>query len=116
MAVRKSTRSKAGRARPSGHSPARSPDVRGRKPTQAASCPAVPVEPLRQLTILVRRLRAIYGTAVTAELALRQQAADEDPEIADCLRVGVCDPIDEQIQNLGAIIGNLQADSPGTAP
>lgn len=107
---------KAGRARPAGHSPARSSDRRRRKPVHAGSRPAVPVEPLRQLTILTRRLRAIYGTAVTTELALRQQAADEDLEIADCLRVGVCDPIDEQIHQLEAIIGNLQAASPGVDP
>jgi len=48
-------------------------------------------------------LRAIYGTAVTAERALRQQEAEQDPEIAACLRVGVCDPIADQIQALQEI-------------
>lgn len=56
------------------------------------------VDQPRQLGLLVPRLRAIYGTAVTAELALRQQAAEQDPEVADCLRVGVCDPITDQVR------------------
>jgi hypothetical protein len=45
-------------------------------------------------------LRGIYGAAITAERALRQQEAEQDPEIADCLRDGVCDPIADQIRAL----------------
>lgn len=59
---------------------------------------------VRQLTVLVPRLRAIYGIAVAAQLALRQQAAEHDPELADCLRVGVCDPIAAQVQVLEGIV------------
>lgn len=55
---------------------------------------------LRQLTSLTLRLRAVYGTAVAAELALRGRAAEQDSEIADCLRGGVCDPIADQIRDL----------------
>jgi hypothetical protein len=82
----------------------------------AASGPAVPVEHLRQLMLLARRLRGIYGIAVTAELGLRGQGADQDVEIADCLRIGVCDPIDEQIRELEALARNLRADPPEAAP
>jgi hypothetical protein len=72
---------------------------------------ALPFEPSRQLSLVIPRLRAIYGTAVTAELALRQQAAEQNPEIADCLRAGVCDPIAAQIQALEEVTG----DSPEAA-
>ena len=61
------------------------------------------LEQWRQLTGVVPRLRAIYGTAVTVERALRQQEGEQDPEIADCLRVGVCDPIADQIRALQEI-------------
>lgn len=64
------------------------------------------VEHLRSLSVLVPRLRAIYGTAITAELALRQQAAEQSPEVADCLRAGVCDPIADQIRAVEEVIGD----------
>jgi hypothetical protein len=62
--------------------------------------PPLPLEQWRRITLLVPRLRGIYGAAVTAELALRRQDAEQDPEIADCLRDGVCDPIADQIRTL----------------
>ncbi len=117
MGIRKFTRSEPVRARrPAHHSPDRSPDRRRREIVHAASGPVAPVEHLRQLTIVARRLRAIYGMAVTAELGLRGQGADQDAEIADCLRVGVCDPIDEQIQELEALARILRPDPPEAAP
>ena len=64
------------------------------------------VEPLRSLSLIVPRLWAIYGTAITAELALRQQAAEQNPEVAGCLRAGVCDPIADQIRALEEVIGD----------
>ena len=117
MGTPKFTRSEAGRARPAAHhSSRRSPGRRRRKTVPAASGPAVPVEHLRQLTILARRLRGIYGVAITAEIGLRGQSADQDAEIADCLRIGVCDPLDEQIRELEALARNLRADPPEAAP
>lgn len=117
MAVRKFTRSEAARARSAGHHPrGRSPDRRRKETVHAAGGPVVRVEHLRQLTLLARRLRGIYGVAITAHLALRGQAADQDAEIADCLRIGVCDPIDEQIRELEALAQNLRANPPEAAP
>jgi hypothetical protein len=52
-------------------------------------------------------LRAIYGTAITAELALRQQTVEQNSEVADCLRAGVCDPIAEQIRVLEEVTAHL---------
>ena len=62
------------------------------------------VAEFRRLSLLVRRFRTIYGTALTAELALRHQAAEHDSEVADCLRVGVCDPIADQVRELDDLI------------
>jgi hypothetical protein len=59
------------------------------------------VEGLRRLSALARRLQAIYGIAIAAEGALRHQAAEQDAEIADCLRVGVSDPA--RLEKLGLI-------------
>lgn len=69
---------------------------------------------VRQLTVLVPRLRAIYGIAVAAQLALRQQAAEQDPELADCLRVGVCDPIAAQVQVLEGIVARFRRAETGS--
>jgi hypothetical protein len=75
--------------------------------------PVPSVERLRQLFLLARRLQAIYGTAIAAEGALRQQAAEQDIEIADCLRVGVCDPVAEQARDLETLIEQCRAIKPG---
>jgi hypothetical protein len=64
---------------------------------------------LRDLAALRLRLRAIYGTAITAELALRQQAAEQDAEIADCMREGLCNPLLDEIGKLDAITRHLSS-------
>lgn len=87
---------------PDSRRPSRSGHRAGNGSTAAPS--ALRVEQGRQLRLVALRLRAIYGVAVTAERALREQAAEQDPEIADCLRVGVCDPIAEQIEALQQFI------------
>lgn len=105
MAIRKSTRSEAGpSARSAGSRP--STPARFRPRADVPLYPACPqgIDWRGRLTPPVLRLRAIYGTAVAAELALREQAAEQDAEIADCLRVGVCDPLADQIGDLEDII------------
>ena len=57
-----------------------------------------------EITALSVGLRAIYGTAVAAQLALRCQAAEQDLEIADALRAGVCDALGERLAELGDIM------------
>jgi hypothetical protein len=104
MAIAKSTRSKRVRTRSTASFPPASQPC----PAGGSLVPssALGTEPSRQLFLVIPRLRAIYGTAVTAELALREQAAEQNPEIADCLRAGVCDPIADQIQALEKFIGD----------
>jgi hypothetical protein len=107
MATAKSTRSKRARSRLTASCP---PAFRQSQPGDGGSSfmpsSALDTEPSRQISLVISRLRAIYGTAVTAEFALRQQAAEQDPEIADCLRAGVCDPIADQIQALEEVVGD----------
>ena len=57
-----------------------------------------------ELEELVLSLRAVYAVAVAAQLALRGQAAEQDLEIADALRVGVCDALGDRICELDDII------------
>lgn len=75
---------------------------------------SLPLEQWRRLTLVVPRLRGIYGAAVTAELALRRQDAEQDPEIADCLRDGVCDAIADQIRALEEVTGRSWDEPSGT--
>lgn len=77
---------------------------------------ACSVEQFRRLSLLLRRLRTIYGTALTAELALRHQAAEQDSEVADCLRVGVYDPIADQVCELEDLILQFCTAMPRSKP
>lgn len=106
MAIVKFTRSKRARARSTPSCPPGSRQLQSDTGgSSLVPSSALGTEPSRQLSLVIPRLRAIYGTAVTAELALREQAAEQNPEIADCLRAGVCDPIADQIQALEEVIG-----------
>lgn len=59
------------------------------------------------LELLILRLRVMFGTAITAELALRRQGAERDVEIADCLRAGVSEPLGRAIEQL-AVLGRRE--------
>lgn len=102
MATRKSYRSIPGRARRSEEPrpTVRTVTRRHADALDSTERPTVTEESLRRLIRLTLRLRGVYGTAVAAELALRGQATEQDPEIADCLRVGVCEPIADEIRDL----------------
>jgi len=115
MAISKSTRSAKAGGRSVRSRRKRSSDPSGPAANGTGDDPPERwVEHLRELSILVPRLRAIYGTTITAELALRQQAAEQDPEVADCLRVGVCDPIADQVQALEGIVERFRRAATGS--
>lgn len=108
MAASKSNRS----ARQFGGMPGRRPSQpECRQSLADADILRAPVERaaewLRDLTALRLRLRAIYGTAIAAELALRRQAAEQDAEIADCAREGLCNPLSDEIDKLEGICRRL---------
>ncbi|MGC2221458.1 MAG: hypothetical protein WA624_03340 [Methylocella sp.] len=110
MAIPKSTRSSPGSTRSRRsvlpHRPGAA--VSGSE----ASSTVCSVTQFRRLSLLLRRFRTIYGTALAAELALRHQAAEQDSEVADCLRVGVCDPIADQARELEGLILEFSAAIP----
>lgn len=115
MAISKSIRPGPRRARrPVSRRSARSRRRQGKANGSPAAPPALRLEQWRRLTLVVPRLRDIYGAAVTAERALRQQEAEQDPEIADCLRVAVCDPIADQIRVLQEITAHRGTRDPAT--
>ena len=70
---------------------------------RAASRKGGDEELVTELKMLSLRLRAIDAASVTAQLALRHQAAEQDIEIADALRVGVCDALGDRIRELDDI-------------
>lgn len=52
-------------------------------------------------------LRLAYAAAVTAALALRAQNSDYDGDVAGCLRIGVCEPLETQLEQLQDVIRRL---------
>ena len=115
MAIAKSTSSERARVRSTAAHP---PASRHSRPRAGggprASSAALGGEQFRQLSQVIPRLRAIYGTAITAEIALRQHAVEQIPEVADCLRAGVCDPIAEQIRALEEVADRSPDGASGT--
>jgi|SRR5579863_61602 len=110
MATAKSNRS----ARRFAGAPARrrsQPDRHGsRAGEDASTTPSKPsFEWLGDLTALRLRPRVIYGTAITAELARRQQAAEQDAEIADCMREDLCNALFDEVDKLDAITRHLSS-------
>ena len=52
----------------------------------------------RDIHHLALRLEVIHRTAVTVQMALRHQDAENDDDFAECMRYGVCDPLSDQVQ------------------
>lgn len=121
MATNKSIRSVRSRARTDqrsqksrtsvsrrGHRrPKTSSRVRFRKQGEELHC---------QLTWLALRLKTIYGTALAVELALRKQNAEQDVDLAECLRAGVCDFIADQAGRVRTIVNGLGEEIPEPPP
>ena len=92
--------------RPSMRPKARAPEALGRRHVDACG----------SLNFVVARLRTVFGTAVTAELALRAQGAERDTEIADCLREGVSVPLAAQLERLSRMVKHGQRVAAGSVP
>ncbi len=85
---------------------ARAPEALGRRHADASG----------DLNFVVARLCTVFGTAVTAELALRAQGAERDVEIADCLREGVSAPLAAQLERLSRLAEHEQRVAAGLVP
>ena len=66
----------------------------------SALAPDVPLK----LRTVIHRLQLTHAASLTAQLALRQQDAEYDREIADVLRNSVCDLISDQIDTLEELL------------
>jgi hypothetical protein len=62
---------------------------------------------MRQIVWLSLRLEVIHRTAMATHLALQHQSFGHDPEIAQCLRAGVCDPLARQVRLAESILKQL---------
>jgi len=66
----------------------------------------------RELEQIGVGLRFVYSTSLAVQLALRRQNADQDSELADCLRSGVCDPVSNLAQMAQAILQRIGGSAP----
>lgn len=69
--------------------------------TLSAQCAAL-------LSEIATGLRDVYAIGLATELALRQQDAERDVELADCLRAGVCGPAWDLAQRTNAVIASAR--------
>ncbi len=76
-----------------------------RPPGSKRTIPASGRDTQRRLAWLALKLKAIYGTALAVELALRKQNAERDADLAQCLRAGVCDAIADQDHVIRVLLG-----------
>ena len=60
-----------------------------------------------ELAEIAASLRFISGTALAVEKALRQQKAEHDVDLADCLRFGVVDPATLQMERAESLVKRL---------
>jgi hypothetical protein len=61
---------------------------------------------------LAAHLKFIYGVAVGLDLALRMQCADHDVDLADCLRFGVINSTDRELERARKLIRRLRGSLP----
>lgn len=95
MAVSNSSRGARRRGRLGGNRPRTHPP-RSAGERLAAKRPSATEVLIREIRLLALRLEVIYRTAVTVEMALRYQNADQDADFADCLRHAVSEAVWEQ--------------------
>lgn len=75
--------------------------------------PAGSAELIALLAGVARRLEDAYAVCVTAELALAAQNADQDTEIAHCLRAGVSEAIATELQRIRRAAARLERPKAG---
>ena len=114
MAAGNSSRGARRRGRSGGNRPRTHPPRSA--PRRLAAKGASTAEMLiREIRVLALRLEVIYRTAVTVEMALRYQNADQDADFADCLRHAVCEAVWEQSEKahgLSKRLGRVREQEP----
>lgn len=103
--------SRAGRhtARPGGNRPRTHPSPRPavQKPLQRPRTTTAELL-IRDVHHLVLRLEVIHRTAITVQMALRHQNVENDGDIAECMRHGICDPLWHQVQRARVLAGRIR--------
>ncbi len=67
---------------------------------------------LSDLAAIAAHLQFVAGIAVALDLALRQQNAERDHELADCLRFGVIDSTARELERTRKLLEQLGGTSP----
>ena len=114
MAARNSSRGARRRGRLGGNRPRTHPR-RSAVDRLAVKGPSATEVLIREIRLLALRLEVIYRTAVTVEMALRYQNADQDADFADCLRHAVCEAVWEQSEKahgLSKRLGRVREQDP----
>jgi hypothetical protein len=88
------------------------------RPIDERSSPSGSADPktLRELIALAVGLKFMFGTAVAVDLALRKQNAEQDVELADCLRYGVANPGALQMERAESLLKRLGGTLPRALP
>jgi hypothetical protein len=60
-----------------------------------------------ELREIAFRLKGVYATCVTAELALQGQNAEQDHDILLALRLHVSEPVSRQVERLEALLASM---------
>jgi hypothetical protein len=68
------------------------------------------------LAAIAFRLKIVYGTTLATEFALRKQDAEQDVDLALCLRANVCEPIALLREQIQLIVKRLGGDVPALLP
>jgi len=78
----------------------------------SASARPTDYEIIGELTALAVRLKVIYGTGLAVQLALRQQNADQDGELADCVTSGICNGVTDLTESVRNLVERLGGSLP----
>jgi hypothetical protein len=116
MAGANSSRPRRGTARLGGDRPRTHPSPRSTpsKPPRKAVGPTEWL--IAQLHLLALRLEVIYGTAASVEMALRYQNAENDTDLAECIRHAACSPIWTQAEKAHALVERVRSAHAGRLP
>lgn len=71
---------------------------------------------ISELVSLAANLRFIFGSALAVELALRKQNADQDVDLAYCLRASVVNPAATQMERAESLVKRLCGQLPRILP
>jgi hypothetical protein len=74
------------------------------KRSSLTSPAASTAELLAQLHEITLRLKVVYSTCVTAQLALEGSNSEQDRDIARCLRLGVSEAVTRQVDRIETMI------------